>query len=122
MLELEKWVLNVENNSNKCVTDILATNEKETNVQIQEDKVNRVKQDVEENFECSDDPDSDIESIADRDELNYQPQEEVLVESQSDIQTEMMQNVHSKTAFDFPANHCEHATVRGVEIGLSKKK
>ena len=102
--ELEKWVLNVESDSNHNGFDSLVSNEKETNVKIQEDKANRVKQDVEENFECSDDPDSDVESIVITDELNCLPQEEVVYESQSDIHTQFMQNEHYKAAFDFPSN------------------
>ena len=95
--ELEKWVLNVENDFNHDVTD---SHEKQADVQIQNNKVDLNKQDYEENFECSDDPDSDIESI-DTDKPNYQPKVD---ESRSNIQTELMQNVRSKTAFDFPAN------------------
>ena len=95
--ELEKWVLNVRNDSNHDVTDL---HEKKADVQIQNNKVDLNEQDYEENFECSDDPDSDIESI-DTDKPNYQPKED---ESKSNIQTELMQNVCSKTAFDFPAN------------------
>ena len=95
--ELERWVLNVKNDSNHDVTD---SHEKQADVQIQNNKVDLNEQDYEENFECSDDPDSDIESI-DTDKPNYQPKVD---ESRSNIQTELMQNVCSKTAFDFPAN------------------
>ena len=102
--ELEKWVLNVKNDSNNGVTDSIVANEKQTKVQIQTDKENIAEKDLDENFECSDDPDSDIESIADPDEPSYQPHEKELDESQSDIQTELIQSEHSKTAFDFPSN------------------
>ena len=47
--ELEKWVLNVENDSNIHATDLLIIHEKQTNDQVQEDKENIIKQDVEEN-------------------------------------------------------------------------
>ena len=95
--ELERWVLNVNNDSNYDVTD---SHKKKTDVQIQNNKDDLTEQDYEDNFECSDDPDSDIESI-DTDKPNYQPKED---ESKSNIPTELMQNVHSKTAFDFPSN------------------
>ena len=36
--ELEKWVLNVKNDSNQDVINTLLTNEKQGNTQIQEDK------------------------------------------------------------------------------------
>ena len=100
--ELEKWVLNVENDSNKHVTDVLATNEKQGNVQIQEHKENIINQDDAKNIENGDsDSESDIESFVDTYESCHQPEEEVLDESQSYIQTELTQ---SNTAFDFPTN------------------
>ena len=67
--ELERWVLNVNNDSNYDVTD---SHKKKTDVQIQNDNVDLNEQDYEENFECSDVLDSDIESI-NNDKTNYQP-------------------------------------------------
>ena len=68
---------------------------KQANDQVHKDKENIIEQeDVEENFECCDDPDSDIESIVNTDELNHQ----------SKIPTELMQNEHNKTPFDFPSS------------------
>ena len=91
--ELEKWVLNVENDSNHIVSDSRVPNEKVAKDQIQEDKENIIERGDAENL-C----------FVDTDEPNYQPDEEVLDESQSDIQIELTQSKHSKTAFDFPSN------------------
>ena len=45
--ELEKWVLKVENDSNHDFTDMLDTNEKEGNAQIEEHKEDLAEQDYE---------------------------------------------------------------------------
>ena len=78
--KLEKWVAKIENDSNQNVTDAHVANKKQTNVQIQDQKENLSQQNVEENFECSDNG-LDNESIA-----------------------ELTQSERSKQVFDFPAN------------------
>ena len=105
--ELEKWVLNAENYSIHVGTDLLVTNEKVAKDQIQEVKENIIEQGNVENLENSDDDsdsNSEAESFVDNVEPSYQLEELVLDESQSDIQTELTQRQHNKTAFDFPAN------------------
>ena len=101
--ELEKWVLNFKNDSP-------VINKKVDKYQSLEDKENIIEKGDEEYLEnCDDDSNSDAESFVDNEEPSYQPEELVLDESQSDIQTELTQSGFSKTAFDFPSN--EYYTV-----------